>query len=328
MSEVLRVGLAGAGWVTQHHLDAWATHSSRATIVAIADPNLPAARARAAQFDIPAVFESAEAMIGALQLDAIDIAAPREYHAPICRLAAQHGLAILCQKPLAPTLAEAEALVREIGDSVPFMVHDNWRFRPHYRRIAEWLNAGHIGDVRRVTMTVLTSGLIPDASGRLPALARQPMLAGLERMLLMEILIHHVDTLRFLLGALALDGAILGRTCSAIRGEDRATLLLRTQNGAAVTLTGDFMAHGHPPDQRDGLEIAGTHGSIVLDGDSLRLIGAVEESETLDLAANYSASYEAAIEHFLDGVQRGAFFETAPADNLETLRIVEAAYRQ
>src|SRR5688572_25880281 len=142
MTRVLRVGLAGAGWVTQHHLDAWATQSSHATVVAIADPNLPAARARAAQFDIPKVFDSVEAMVHALQLDAIDIAAPREFHAPICRLAAQHDLAILCQKPLAPTLAEAEALVRDINDNVPFMVHENWRFRPHYRRIAAWLSDG------------------------------------------------------------------------------------------------------------------------------------------------------------------------------------------
>ena len=327
MTGVLRVGLAGAGWVTQHHLDAWATQSSHATVVAIADPNVPAARARAAQFDIPAVYDSVEAMVQALQLDAIDVAAPREFHAPICRLAAQHGLAILCQKPLAPTLAEAEALVREVNDRVPFMVHENWRFRPHYRRIAEWLNDGSIGAVRRVTMNVLTSGLLPDATGRLPALLRQPMIAGLDRMLLMEILIHHIDTLRFLLGPLMLQSATLGKSCNEIRGEDRATLQLRTAAGAAVTLCGDFMAHGHPPEQRDALEIAGTHGAIVLEAESLRMIGAVEESLTLDLAANYGASYEAAIAHFLDGVRHGAFFETSPEDNLETLRIVEAAYR-
>ena len=140
----------------------------------------------------------------------IDVASPRETHAPICRLAADRGLAIICQKPLAPTFAEAASLVADVGGRVRLMVHENWRFRPHYRRIAEWLRDGRVGEVRTVTMALLTSGLIPDASGRAPAIERQPMFATLERLLVMEVLIHHVDTLRFLLGPLALTGASLG----------------------------------------------------------------------------------------------------------------------
>src|SRR5687767_5509703 len=110
----LRVGLVGAGWVTQHHLHAWAALQGRATVVAIADPALDRAQARAQAFGIGAVHASAQAMLDAEQLDAIDIAAPRELHAPLVRLAAARGLPVLCQKPLAPTLAEAEALVAEV----------------------------------------------------------------------------------------------------------------------------------------------------------------------------------------------------------------------
>ncbi len=47
----------------------------------------------------------------------------------------------------------------------------------------------------------------------------------------------------------------------------------------------------------------------------------------LDLAANYKASYRGAIAHFLDRLEDGRAFEAAPEDNLETLRIVESAYR-
>jgi predicted dehydrogenase len=207
------------------------------------------------------------------------------------------------------------------------MVHENWRFRPHYRQIGDWLRRRLVGDVRTVTMSLLTSGLLRDAEGRLPALARQPMLATLERFLLMEVLIHLVDTLRFLLGPLTLLAARLGKACDAVRGEDRAALLLSTAAGAAVSLTGDFMAHGHPPEQADVLEILGTDGAITLDRDHLRLVGAVREEVALDLAANYAASYTAAITHFVDRLADGGPFETGPDDNLETLRIIEAAYR-
>ncbi|HEY3885809.1 MAG TPA: Gfo/Idh/MocA family oxidoreductase [Vicinamibacterales bacterium] len=322
----LRVGLAGAGWVTQHHLRSWTDIAGRASVTAIADPNLGAARGRAAAFGIPAVYDSVDAMLHAERLDAIDIAAPREAHAPLCRLAARHGLAVLCQKPLAATLAEAEALVADLTNA-RLMVHENWRFRPHYRTIAGWLREGRVGDVRTSTMSVLTSGLIADAAGALPAVARQPMFATLDRLLLMEVLIHHVDTLRFLLGPLSLRAAQLGTSCAAVRGEDRAALLLTTAAGAAVTLVGDFAAHGHPPEQFDRLEILGTRGAVILERDRLRLVGAVEEDLKLDLPANYLASYTAAITHFVDRLADDGPFETSPEDNLETLRIVEAAYR-
>ncbi len=322
------MGLAGAGWVTAHHLDAWAALRNRATIVAIADPSRSAAESRAVQYGIPAVYDSVEALLDAEQLDAIDVAAPREAHAPICRMAAAKGLPILCQKPLAPSLAEAETLVNDIRGRARMMVHENWRFRPHYRQIHAWIGAGRVGEIRTVMMTLLSSGLLPDASGTLPALVRQPMLATLERMLLMEVMIHHVDTLRFLFGPLQLQSSRLGKNCAQIRGEDRATLFLRGANGAAISLIGDFMAHGHPVAQYDGLEILGTSGAISLQRDQLSLTGAQNENFKLDLRANYSASYRAVFMHFLDRLRDGAPFETAPEDNLETLRIVESAYSQ
>ena len=322
-----RIGLVGAGWVTQHHLDGYRALGDRVKVVAVADPSEPARTLRAAAYDIPATYADAAAMLAAETLDAVDVAVPREHHAGICRLAAARGLPILCQKPLAPTLPEAEALVAEIGDQVRLMVHENWRFRPHYRHIRRWLDEGRIGHPRQALLTILTSGLLPDAAGRLPAVERQPFMAGLERMLLMEVLIHHVDALRFLLGPLTLDGAKLGKSCPGIRGEDRATLMMRADSGAAVTLMGDFMAHGHPPQQLDRLEIFGEGGTIRLAGSTLELIRPDGgETVALDLEANYKASYRDTIAHFLDRLADGQPFETAPADNLQTLRIVERAY--
>jgi hypothetical protein len=52
----------------------------------------------------------------------------------------------------------------------------------------------------------------------------------------------------------------------------------------------------------------------------------VHEHRRVDLAANYKASYRLAITHFLDRLDDGTPFETAPDDNLRTLAIVEAAY--
>ena len=102
MSKPLRIGLIGAGMVSRHHLIAWAGIPDRARVVAIADPSRESAARRADEFSISQIYADADAMFAATELDAVDIAAPRQFHVPLVRLAAKRGLPVLCQKPLAP----------------------------------------------------------------------------------------------------------------------------------------------------------------------------------------------------------------------------------
>src|SRR5262245_29379893 len=131
---MLRVALAGAGMISRHHLIAWSRRSD-AKVTAICDPDRGRAAERAAAFGIPAVHESLEALLASETVDAVDIASPRETHAPLVLLAAEHGLPVLCQKPLTPTLTEGIALVGAHAGRARLMVHENWRFRPWYRQI-------------------------------------------------------------------------------------------------------------------------------------------------------------------------------------------------
>jgi predicted dehydrogenase len=322
---MLRVGLIGAGMVSRHHLIGWSKLAGTAEVVAIADPSANAG-SRAAEFGIAATYASALGMLQAEQLDAIDIAAPRQVHAEMVRLGAAHGLAILCQKPLAPDLAQAEALVAEMT-GVRLMVHENWRFRRYYRDAAAWIADGSIGAIQHCSMTLLTSGLLPGPDGARPALVRQPFMQHEKRMLVNEVLIHHLDTLRVLLGPLEVVASRLGRTCPDMAGEDNALLTLRARSGAAATLLGNMAAPGFPPAQADQMTIVGTTGSIILDGDKLTRLGAGPADISYDLAACYQGSYDAVIAHFADAVLSGAAFETTPEDNLHTLRLVEDSYR-
>ncbi|MGY2053084.1 Gfo/Idh/MocA family protein [Methylobacterium sp. JK268] len=323
----LRVGLVGAGFVTQYHLRAWAALGDRARVVAIADPDAGRRGARATEFGIPAGFPDAAAMLDAGGIDAVDVAAPRAVHAGIVRLAAARGLPVLCQKPLAPTLPEAEALVAEVGSRIRLMVHENWRFRDTYRQAAALLREGAIGRPFAARLTVLTSGTLPDAAGRFPALDRQPFMRGEARMLTAEVLIHHLDTLRMLLGPLAVTACAMSRTCPDLRGEDGAVIQLAGEDGLAVQLFASFAAHGAPPGATDRLEIYGPEGALHLDGGDVALAGSAPRRWRFDPAATYQGSYDAAIRHFVDRLADGSPFETGPADNLATLRLVEDCYR-
>src|SRR3954451_13378938 len=264
MNQPLRIGLVGAGMVSRHHLIAWASIADQARVVAVADPSAENATRRASEFAIPNTYPSAEAMLAAGELDAIDIAAPREMHAPLVRLAAARHLPVLCQKPLAPNLQQATDLAAEVKDQARLMVHENWRFRGYYRDAAAWLREGRIGSVKQAQLTLLTSGVLPGPDGLRPALERQPFMRREKRMLVAEVLIHHLDTLRMLLGPLRVTAAELSRSFSEMAGEDGAVIQLKASRGAAVTVFASFAAHGFPATQVDRLDLLGDAGSIRL----------------------------------------------------------------
>ncbi len=327
MSKPLRIGLIGAGMVSRHHLIAWAAIGDQARVVAVADPSHDNAARRAAEFGISQLYANAEAMLAATELDAVDIAAPRQWHAALVRLAAQRRLPVLCQKPLAPNLQQAIELVAEVKDLTRLMVHENWRFRGYYRDTASWLREGRIGNVKQAQLTLLTSGVLPGPDGLRPALERQPFMRGEKRMLVAEVLIHHLDTLRMLLGPLRVTAAGLSRSYSEMAGEDGAVIQIKAERGAAVTIFASFAAHGFPAAQVDRLEILGDKGSIRLDGPLLTCSGAAPVEQRYDLAAEYQGSYNRTIAHFVQSLLDNTPFETAPEDNLETLRLVEDSYR-
>src|SRR4051812_24048173 len=327
MNQPLRIGLVGAGMVSRHHLIAWASIADQARIVALADPSADNAARRADEFKIAQTYSSAEAMLAACELDAVDIAAPRQMHAPLVRLAAKRHLPVLCQKPLAPNLREATELAAEVSELTRLMVHENWRFRGYYRDAAAWLREGRIGNVKQAQLTLLTSGVLPGPDGLCPALERQPFMRREKRMLVAEVLIHHLDTLRMLLGPLRVTEAELSRSSDQLVGEDGAVIQLKPHNGAAVTVFASFAAHGHPAAQIDRLEILGDKGAIRLDGPRLSCAGASPAEQVYDLAVEYQGAYNRTIAHFVTSLRDGTPFETAPEDNLRKLQLVEDCYR-
>src|SRR5581483_4309061 len=238
----LRVALAGAGMISWYHLVAWRNLGPRARVVAVCDPDRAKATRRAEEFGIPCVYQDADAMWGGEAIDALDVASPRETHAAWVEAAAARGIPVLCQKPLTPTLAEAEALVRRVAGRTRLMVHENWRFRPWYRALRRWIDEGALGEVLLGQLATVSSGLLPDGAGRRPALERQPFMAREARLMIAEVLIHHLDTMRFLCGPLRVVGARAARTLADVRGETLAAIFLETAAGAPVTVTGTMAA--------------------------------------------------------------------------------------
>lgn len=324
MKPRLRIAMAGAGFASGLHLAGW-KRLDTAEVVAICDPDEEKAAARASQFGVADVFNDAEQMLAAVKPDAIDIVAPMAAHVALCHLAANRGIDILCQKPLAPSLEQARTLAQAVNGKVRLMVHENWRFRSQYRQIKRWLDTGELGSPVSCVMQMRSSGLLEDKQGVRPQLVRQPFFAHLERLLIGEVLIHQLDVLRWLLGPLTVVAARTGRLCPTVRGEDHAVIVLEGNNCWAM-LEGNLSAPGALPTPSDRLELIGTDGSALFEDNTVRLRGARAESIALDLAAGYGDSYAAAIAHFAAALASGNAFETDVQENLHTLALVEDAY--
>jgi len=321
----LRIGLVGAGMISFHHLIAW-SRDDRVEVVAVCDPDLEHARRRAAEFSIPHVYAGIDAMLAELKIDAVDIASPRDTHITLVEAAAAKGIDVLCQKPLAPSFEGGAALAERVGGAIRVMVHENWRFRPWYRRLKQWLVGGSAGRLLQVDMATLSSGLLVNAAGVRPILERQPFMGHETRLMIAEVMIHHIDTLRWLFGPLKLQHAKTAHTVPEVAGETLAFMLFETEEGVPVVLRGALDAAGYPERTLDRLEIVGTGTSAMLDGTAIRYSGAEVRQDSFEFERDYQASFDAVIRHFVDGILSGAPFETDIADNLETLRLVEEAY--
>jgi predicted dehydrogenase len=322
----LKIALAGAGMISWYHLVGWRNLGDRVRVVAVCDPDGAKAAKRAEEFSIPHIYRDPEAMFDAEKIDALDVASPRQTHAGWVEAAAMRGIDVLCQKPLTPTLAESDALVRRVAGKSRLMAHENWRFRPWYRELKRWIAAGELGNLVLARMALISSGLVPDSNGRRPLLEREPYTQQEERMMIAEVLIHHLDVMRFLCGELRVVAARCARTVPDVVGETVAAIFLETASGVPVEVTGTMVAAGHPARPPDHLEVVGSKASATFEDSALRLHGASPRSEHYDSARGYQASFDGAIAHFVDCLETDAPFETDPVDNLETLRLVEHAY--
>lgn len=321
----LNVAMVGTGMISLYHLRAW--RAAGVPVTALCDIDRSRAEARAAEFGIGRVYDDPQALFADGGFDAVDIAASVGAHAPVARLAADHGVHIMLQKPMTETVAEAEALVDHVGERVRFMVHENYRFRPHYMTVRRWLAEGRIGTPRHAAISCRGSGLCP-RDGTVPFLIeRQPYLTGFRRNLVFETMIHHLDVLRCLCGPLEVVAARLNRLAEGLPGEDTAAILLQGANGFIATADGSLCAPGYPQLHGDRLEIIGTTGTILMDYNRVFLVGAEGDAEQVDLLGRYQECFDAAINAFVRGLRDGTPFETDRLDNLETLRLVEAVYR-
>jgi len=318
--------IIGAGHFAEVQLDAWRSVKG-AEIVAVYDIDTARADALAAKYSIRS-YPDFNRMMAEVKPDFVDICTSPDSHFEYVRHAADSGLPILCQKPLAPTLEESEALVRYAEDrNVPLMVNENWRWQAWYRHIKRILDEGRLGDVFYTKFMMRTG----DGWGDEPYTV-QPYFKNMEKFLMFETGIHFIDTFRFLFGEISSVYCQARRINPVIRGEDLSIMIADFSSGLTAVFDANRVAHA--PIERSptygNLIVEGTEGNLRLNDEGRIFITnrcGIETEYVYEIPDGYKGgSAVAAQQHFIDCLSGGRPFETAGTDYLTNMRILFSCY--
>lgn len=261
----LKVAGAGAGHYARFHVEAWKS-IDRVDYLGICDLNLDRASGFAKLHGVASSHGEVARMLDVLQPDLLDIVTPPQSHLEVARAAFERGIAVVCQKPLAPSHAEALEMV-ELAEKheVRLFVHENFRFRPWFLEAASLLRQNRIGTVHALAFRLRPG----DGQGADAYLDRQPYFRRMERFLVHETAIHFIDTFRCLLGEISAVTARLRRLNPHITGEDAGYIIFEFESGSTALFDGNRL-NAHPA-QNPAL----TMGEMWLEGSAgvLRLDG-------------------------------------------------------
>lgn len=327
----LSVAIAGCGYFSRFHQDAW-SRMADVRVVGVADRDPDKRAAALALFPQARAFAEAEEMLDATRPDLIDIVTPPQTHLDLVRAASSRKLAMICQKPLAPTLPEAIELVETAERAgVLLAVHENFRFMPWFMETLSLMQGGAVGTPLNISFRLRPGdGQGPDAY-----LSRQPYFQTMPRFLIHETGIHLIDVFRCLMGEITGVFARLRRINPAIAGEDAGYVVFDFASGAAGLFDGNRHVD-HPADDtrmtNGVLLVEGTQGVIRLDGFGKLFVRprGGEEREHLydwhDRGYGGDCVYRQS-RHVADHLLTGSALVNTGRDYLRNLDIEEAIYR-
>jgi predicted dehydrogenase len=325
----LRFAVLGTGYWARYQLAAW-LELPGVRCVAAYNRTRDKADALARELGIPAVYADPAELLERERPDFVDVITGVGTHRRLVELAAAQRTPVICQKPLAPSLEDAEAMLAACrAAGVPLLVHENWRWQTPIRALGTLLRQGAVGRVFRARVTYANS---------FPVFDNQPALRELEQFILMDIGTHVLDSVRMLFGEATSLVCRTARVNPAIRGEDVATVLLGMASGATVTCEMSYASRvEHDRFPETYVHVEGERGSIELapdywlrttsaDGTHARRCPPPRYSWA-DPRYELSQSSGVACNADLLGALQGRHpAETTGEDNLKTLRLVFACY--
>ena len=318
MNEQLRVGIIGSGAMGRTHANAWA--QTTANLCGIASKSRDTAESLAQQYGAT-VYDTLDAMLP--EIDVLDICTPTHLHRDMALAAAAAGVDIVCEKPLARTVEQAQEMIAACeAAGVKLLVGQVVRFFPEYAYTREKTVSGEIGDPAVIRLKRGTSKPTGTSS----------WFSNLEQSggMILDLMIHDFDYARWVgVDVKTVFAKSIG--CEHPDAEvDHALAILTHENGIISHIESSW---AYPaPLFRTQIEIAGSNGLIQHDSDATTSLNFfLHQKEVADvdvpLPSNplHEDPYTTQIKAFYSHITQGTPLPVSAADGLAALQISLAA---
>ena len=250
----LRVGIIGAGGIAKDvHIPSYLACGEKVEIVAVADIAVERAQEVAMAFNISHVFASYKEMLEKVELDAVSVCVPNKFHAEATIAALEAGCHVLCEKPPAMTVAEAELMARTAEKSGKYLSYGfHYRYQAEVETAKAFIDGGELGEIYSARVHAIRRRGIPGWG----VFTNKELQGGGP---LIDIGVHMLDTALYLMGYPE-PAVVLGKTHQRVgtrKGvgllgewdyenysvEDMAVGMVTFKNGATLTLEAAFAAN-------------------------------------------------------------------------------------
>ena len=316
----LRVAVLTCGAiVTKGHLPGFAALGRDVVDVVAFQSRTPAtAEAACAQWGTGDVVGDWREVLARDDVDAVDICAPNSLHAELAVAAAEAGKHVLVEKPVATTVADADAMIDAAGRAgVVLMAAHNLRFAGPYAAAARAVADGRVGDVVGARVAMGHGG--PEGWTRDAGWFRDPALSGGGALL--DLGIHVADLLRAVTGLDVDAVSAFVRRPSPDAVEESGTVALSFTNGAVGALSASWTVRGAQDHQ---LLVHGTEGTLTVERGSA-VVRPASGGDKVVLEPPSPAPD--LLRNFVEACRGEAAPIVGPRDGRDALAIIEAAYR-
>ncbi len=311
---MMRIALIGSGAIAEIHART-CREMPGIEVTWVTDLDLGRAEALAAMVGARASTDSAGA-IASVETDAVIVAVPTPAHREIVELAAMHGKAVLCEKPLARTMADAETIVAACERAgVRLMVGQIVRYFPAYQRVHAALQADAVGRPGLVRASRVGPHPGPDRAWFWDKSASGGVV--------LDLMIHELDFLRWCFGDVSRIYA--SGPGEAQQGLDYAQAALRFDSGVIAHVEASW-AHAA---FRTTIELAGERGILSYDSEASSALRIDEPGAEGPPAVSHRDAYpiapwRAQLQHFIERLADGAPFLVSGDDGLRAVELALA----
>lgn len=288
MTTHLNLAMVGCGDIAGAYLES-AKHAARCRFGVAMDVNRAMAEKRAGEYGLEAT-DSFDAVLADSRIDAVVISVPHYLHAPMAIKALRAGKHVMCDKPIATTVSDADSMIATAAETGRKLnVNYPMRFSGKARFARELIREGILGDI--FAITIINVGAKPteywsQGWSRVTTTdwRRSKAKAGGGATLMNTS--HHIDLTLHVAGLRAVAGTGMAGTFNSPPGvevEDLSAGALRLNNGGIMTAVTSSCYLGGLP---SAISIAGKYGQIDLQGgdrDHLRIF--LNESRGRDIKA-------------------------------------------